>query len=113
LSRSNQGNRGNRQNLITQPGPRIFILVGYSISNMEGAQGGSPLRLPEFYGRGEEDVAPHWFICEAIWRAKSTMDANKLVEFQTLLWGRALQWYMKFVDCPQGGVAPTLAEVNK
>ena len=78
---------------------------------MAGTSGGS---LPTFQGKGEEDAEQHWFLCEAIWRAaKGTTDANKLVEFQKTLWGRALQCYIKSVHCPRGGVAPTLDDVQQ
>ena len=44
----------------------------------------------EFYGKGGEDATQHWFLCEVIWIAKGTIDANKLVKFHTTLWGKAL-----------------------
>jgi hypothetical protein len=37
-------------------------------------------------------------LCEAIWRSRGTLDANKLVEFQTTLRGHALKWYMKVIE---------------
>ena len=60
--------------------------------------GGSIARYLEFWGKGDEDVEQHWFLCEAIWRSKGTLDANKLVKFQTTLRGHALKWYMKIID---------------
>jgi len=37
-------------------------------------------------------------MCEVIWRSRGTLDANKLVEFQTILRGRALKWYMNSIE---------------
>jgi hypothetical protein len=55
-------------------------------------------------GKGDEDVEKHWFLCEAIWRSRGNLDANKLVEFQTTLRGRALKWYMKAIGLGEPGV---------
>lgn len=89
----------------------MFILVGFAPSTMAGTQGGSTLRLPD---KVEVKNMPNNILCEAILRrAKGTTDANKLVEFQTTPRGRTLQWYMKFVHCPQSGVPPTLDEVKQ
>jgi len=55
----------------------------------------------------------HWSLCKAIWTTKGMNDVMRLVEFQTTLQDRALQWYMKFGHCPQNGVAPTLGTVKQ
>ena len=55
-------------------------------------------RYLEFRGKGDNDVEQHWFLCEAIWRSRGTLDVNKLVEFQTTLRGCALKWYMKAIE---------------
>jgi hypothetical protein len=78
---------------------------------MDGNMGGSIARYPKFWGKGDEDVEKHWFLCEAIWRSRGTLDANKLVEFQTTLRGRALKWYMKAIEPGVQGQAFTLAQV--
>ena len=51
---------------ITQPGPGGFILVNSPQVHMAG----SFTRYPEFFGRGNDDVEQHWYLCEAIWRAR-------------------------------------------
>jgi hypothetical protein len=56
-----------------------FILIGTTRSTMVGHVGGSITRYPEFWGKGDEDVEQHWFLCEAIWRSIGTPDVNKLV----------------------------------
>jgi len=53
---------------------------------------------PEFAGRGNEDVEQHWYLCEAIWRARQTPDNVKKIKFQTMLRERALHWFIKWVE---------------
>jgi hypothetical protein len=76
----------------SQPGPLGFILVGIVRLEMDGHMGGSIDQYPKFWGKGDEDVEEHWFLCEAIWRSRGNLDVNKLVEFQTTLRGRVLKW---------------------
>jgi hypothetical protein len=71
----------------SQLGPLGFIFVGEVRLEMAGKVGGSITRYPKLWGKGDEDVEKHWFLCEAIWRSRGTLDANKLVEFQTTLRG--------------------------
>jgi hypothetical protein len=54
-------------------------------------------QYPTFWGKGDEDVEKHWFLCETIYRSRGTLDANKLIEFQITLRGRSLKWYMKAI----------------
>jgi hypothetical protein len=96
----------------SQPGPLGFILIGTRTPTMDGNIGGSIARYPEFWGKGDEDVEQHWFLCEAIWRSRGTLDANKLVEFQTTLRGHALKWYMKDIEPGVQGHAFTLDQVH-
>jgi hypothetical protein len=64
-------------------------------------------------GKGDEDVEHHWFLCEAIWRSRGTLDANKLVGFHTTLRARALKWYMKSIELGGAqGQAFTLGQVQ-
>jgi hypothetical protein len=70
----------------SQPGLLGFILVGSTRSEMAGNAGGSIARYLEFWGKGNEDVEKHWFLCEAIWRSRGTLDANKLVDFDHFEW---------------------------
>lgn len=104
-SNSTQGSSSLVRNkgFLVQPGPGGFILVGFKSAHMAGTSGGSFPRYPEFWGKGDEDVEQHWYLCEAIWRSRATPEASKLVEFQTTLRGRALRWYIQFVDPPAGG----------
>jgi hypothetical protein len=61
----------------SQPQPLGFILVGAVRSTMDGNAGGSIARYVEFWGKVDEDVEQHWFLCEAIWRSRGTLDVNK------------------------------------
>jgi hypothetical protein len=74
--------------------------------------GGSLARYTKFLDKGDEDVEKHWFLCEVIWRSRGTLDANKLVEFQTTWRGRALKWYMKAIELGAQGHAFTLDKVQ-
>jgi len=56
---------------------------------------GSYLQLPIFHDRGDEDEKKNWFHRDSIWNEWKTMDATRLVEFETMLRGRVLKWYMK------------------
>jgi len=67
--------------LISQLGPSRFILIGSPIPSMAHQHVGSLTRYPKFWGKGDEDVEQHWFLCEAIWRSRRNLDTNKLVEF--------------------------------
>ena len=55
-------------------------------------------RYPEFSGQGNDDVEQHWYLYEAIWRSRQTLDAGKLIEFQTMLRERALRWFIKWLE---------------
>jgi hypothetical protein len=65
----------------SQPGPLGFILIGVVRSIMVGNMEGLIARYPKCFGKGDEDVEQHWFLCEAIWGSRGTLDANKLVDF--------------------------------
>jgi hypothetical protein len=58
---------------------------------MSRHMGGSIAQYQEFWGKGDEDVEKHWFLCETIWRSRGTLDVNKLVEFQTTFRGCSLK----------------------
>jgi hypothetical protein len=90
--------------VISQLGPLGFILIGSPSPSMAHQHVGSLTRYPEFWGKGDEDVEHHWFFCKTIWRSHGTLDANKLVEFQTMSRDRALKWYIKSIELgnPQG-----------
>ena len=40
-------------------------------------------------------------------------DYVKKIQLETTLKGRALEWYMRFMMVPQGGIVKTLDEIHK
>jgi hypothetical protein len=98
---------------ISQLGPSWFILVGFPNPSMDNQHAGSLTRYPEFWGKGDEDVEQHWFLCEAIWRDGKNLHANKLVEFHTTMRGQDLKWYMKAIKPGAQGKSFTLSQVKR
>ena len=88
--------------LVVQPGPSGFVLVSFAPVNMVGI-GGSLTQYPYFWGKGDEDVEQHQFLCGVIRRSRVVSYASKLVEFENTLRGQALIWYIKFIDLLVGG----------
>ena len=75
---------------------------------------GDEMKLPIFNGNGTDDPDQYWFLCEAIWTARQTIDDDvKKIQLATTLRGRALEWFMRFTWVPQGGIAKTLDEIIK
>ena len=71
-------------------------------------------KLPLFHGNGTDDLEQYWFLCEAVWTVRQTVDDDvKKGQLATTLWGCALDWYMKFVQVPTGNPMKTLAEVKR
>jgi hypothetical protein len=89
-----------------------FTLIGAVRSTMVRNSGAWITRYPKYLGKGDEDVEKHWFLCEAIWRSRGTLDSNKLVEFQTTLRGRSLKWCMKAIELRGKGNTFTLGQVR-
>lgn len=100
--------------LVSQPGPLGFIWLGNHPSSMAGTTT-NMMHLLEFFGKGDSDAEQRWFLYELIWRAKGTIAPYvKVVEFKTTftLRGRALQWFMKFVQTDPQVSTNTLDEVK-
>ena len=72
------------------------------------------MKLPMFHGNGTDDPEQYWFLCEAVWTAKQTIDddVNK-GQLATTLWGCVLDWYMRFIQVLQGTTMKTLDEIRK
>jgi hypothetical protein len=92
LSRqSNQSNQST-QSIVTR------ILV-HTQSRNEGKFMEDEMRLPIFRGYGSEYPDQPWFLCEAVWIIKKSIDeAVKRAQFSTTFRDCALRWYMKFVS---------------
>ena len=55
------------------------------------------MKLPIFNGNGTDDPEQYWFLWEAIWTARQTInDDVKKCQLATTLRGRALEWFMRF-----------------
>ena len=68
-------------------------------------------KLPLFHGNEIDDPEHYWFLCEAIWIVRQTIDDDvKKGQPATTLRGRALYWYMKFIQVPTVTPAKTLDE---
>ena len=71
------------------------------------------MKFPIFNGNGTDDLEQCWFLHEAIWTARQTIDDDvKKIQLATTLRGRALEWFMRFTQVPQGGTAKTLDEIR-
>ena len=66
---------------------------------------GDDMKLPMFHGNGTDDQEQYWFLCEAVWTVKQTIDedVNK-GQLTTTLQGHALDWYMRIIQVSQGMV---------
>ena len=75
---------------------------------------GDDVKLPLFHGNRTEDLEKYWFLCKEVWTLRKTVDDEvKKVQLATTLWGRALDWYMKFVQVPMRTPTKKLEEVKK
>jgi len=71
---------------------------------------GSFTRHPYFSSRGNEDVEKHWYLCEAIWRARQMPDNMKLIKFLEILREQVLWWFIKWAELHQN---PTIDEIKR
>ena len=75
---------------------------------------GKNTKLPLFHGNKTDDPEQYWFLYEAVWTIKqATNDDVKKGQLGTTLWGRAPNWYMKFIQVPMGTPAKNLDEVRR
>ena len=73
---------------------------------------GDDTKLPLFHWKGTNDLDQYWFLCEAIWTSRQATDDDvKKGQLATTLRGRALYWYMKFIQVPTWTPAKTMDEV--
>ena len=72
------------------------------------------MKLPLFHGNKTDDPEQYWFLCEAVWIVRQDTDKDvKKGQLATTLRGRALDWYMKFIQVPMGTPTKTLDEVRR
>ena len=64
---------------------------------------GDDKKLPLFHGNMTNDPEQYWFLYEVVWTVREATDDDvKKGQLATTLWGRALDWYMKFIQVPSG-----------
>ena len=72
------------------------------------------VKLHLFHGNGTEDPEQYWFLCEAVWTVRQTVDDDvKKGQLATTLQGHALDWFVKFVQVPMGTPMKILAKFRK
>ena len=75
---------------------------------------GDGAKLPLFHGNGTQDPEQYWLRCEVVWTVRKNVDDEfKKVQLATTIWGRALDWFMKFAQFLTVTPMKTLAEVRK
>ena len=73
---------------------------------------GAYIRLPTFNGNGAEYPEQHWFLCKVVWMVLLVHKADiKKAQMIMTLWGRTLDWFMKFCVVPVGTPQNTLDEI--
>ena len=71
------------------------------------------MKLPLFHGNGTDDLEQYWFLCEAMWTVRQvTYDDVKKGQLATTLSGRALDWFINFIQVPHGNSTKTLDEIQ-
>ena len=72
------------------------------------------MKLPMFHGNRTDDLEQYWLLCEAVWTTRQIVDDDiKKSQLATTLRGRALDWYMIFMQVPQGTMTKTLNEIQE
>ena len=72
------------------------------------------MKLPIFHGNDTDDPEQYWFLCKVVWTARQINDDNvKKVQLATTLHSRVLDWYMIFIQVPQGTMEKNLDEIQK
>ena len=57
------------------------------------------MKFPTFKGVGDEDMDQFWFVAELVWTAQNVAsDAMKREQLSLTYGGRALDWYMGYID---------------
>ena len=73
---------------------------------------GDEMKSPIFHGNRTDDLGQYWFLSEAVWTARQSVDDDlKTSQLVTTLRGHALDWYMRFMQVPQGTTVKTMNEI--
>ena len=71
------------------------------------------MKLPIFHGNGTDELEKYWFLYEAIWTSRQTVDDDvKKIQLATTLRVSALEWFMRSMQVPQEGTVKTLDEIQ-
>ena len=74
---------------------------------------GDNVNIPLFQGNGPEHPRQYWFLCEALWKMKQVQYEDiKKGQLTMTFWGRALDWYMKFVKVLMQNSWKTLEKIR-
>lgn len=83
-----------------QPRTQGFVLLAWTQFSMVG----SFTRYLEFSSKWNEDIEQHWYLCEAIWRARQMPNNMKLIDFEKNLREWALWWFIKWAELHQNWI---------
>ena len=71
------------------------------------------VKLPLFHGNGTEDIEQYQILHEIVQTIKQVVDEDiKRGQLAKNFRGRALDWYMKFMQVPMGKLMKNLAEIR-
>lgn len=57
------------------------------------------MKFPTFKGMGDEDMDQFWFVVGSVWTAQNVASyAVKRAQLSLAFEGRALDWYMGYID---------------
>ena len=74
---------------------------------------GDDMKLPLFHGNRTDDPEHYWFLCEEVWTVRQATDDDvKKGKLVNTLRGHTLDWFMKFIQVPQGALVKTLDEIQ-
>ena len=75
---------------------------------------GDEMKLLIFHGNKTDDLEQYWFLCEEVWTSRQSVDDDiKRRQLDTTLRDHALDWYMRFMQVPQGTMMKTLNEIQE
>ena len=71
------------------------------------------MKLPLFHVNGTTGPELYWFLCEVVWNIRQATDDDvKKGQLATTLRGCTLNWFMNFIQVPQGTSMNKLNEIQ-
>ena len=75
---------------------------------------GDKMKLPIFHGNRTDDLEQYWFLCEVVWTTIQRVDNDiKKIQLETTFRGHVIDWYMRFMQVPQGNATKTMNEIRE